>query len=202
MKNTLILALIGIIFFSCSGEKATEITQEMGSRVEDSGSSSDEREKIAKGEANFSVSVSIDGKEMDFSAINTEDNIVFMNNALNLKLVDENQNVCMVNLLGEGVYESTPNSFTLQNSELSQEEQMTSKKKRSHVEVYWPQTNTQYDKKILYSGEVTLEKLTDDIIEISFTGEGIDYGRSPNKGPFYPMTGKIRLENYNSYDIR
>jgi len=173
--------------------------------IEDSKSSLRKKKDEIKKATTIKVDASINGKKIIIDKIDPKYNsvVVLLNDGLQLKYTDMNNRVTMVHVFDSAIYKGTPITFSQQVSALTPEEQMTSKKKRSLVEIVIPSKPQRIgDRAMFYKGDVVLEEFTDEKIVVKFKGEGFPTGSNNAKNKLFPMEGTIVVENYNIYDGR
>ncbi|WP_066224600.1 hypothetical protein [Formosa haliotis] len=196
-----IIVLILCLCFGCKDKPENKEVIDFIKDIDITHGIADDELDTSRKQPIFNVDVSLNGKKVDFTQLSTKENVVFMDAGLNIKLVNKNKNVCMLNFISDDLYTTIPNSFTFQSVNLPMNQQLISERKRSHIQVYIPETNTNKDVKILYTGEAIIQKLTEDEIEITFQGKARTPGETePEK--LYDFEGHINIQDYNIYDIR
>lgn len=200
-KNMILIVLFAILI-SCKNDKAeTNITKEA---TEVSSVKKNKGDKTKKNTI-IKVDATINNKKINIDAIDPKYNsvVVLLNDAIQFKYTDFNNQVVLVNIFDEKIHHTIPNTFSQQVSALPFKEQMTSKEKRSRLEIVIPSKPVkQGDAIVFYQGDVILKEYTDKKIIINFKGEGFPVGSNIKKDKLFPMEGSIVIEDYNIYDGR
>ncbi|MEN8125370.1 MAG: hypothetical protein ABFR32_09580 [Bacteroidota bacterium] len=200
----LILFTFIVILPGCKSDKS-DTKVKTNSVKEISKTSSKKKKDKTKKNTTIKVDATINGKKIIIDKINPKYNsvVVLLDDGIQFKYTDINNRVAMVHVFDSGIYKTTPITFSQQVSALTPEEQMTSKIKRSLVEIIIPSKPQMIgDRAMFYKGNVVLEEFTDEKIVVNFKGEGFPTGSNNAKNKLFPMEGIIVVENYNIYDGR
>jgi len=204
-KSLILLTLIAALV-NCGNDKSdTKLKTNIVKEASKTSSKKKKKDDKTKKKTIVKVEAMIDGKNVIFNDIDPKNNsvVVLLDDGIQLKYTDINNQVVMVHLFDSGIYKTTPITFSQQVSALTPEEQMTSKIKRSLVEFVIPSKPQRIgDRAMFYKGNVVLEEFTDEKIVVNFKGEGFPTGSNNAKDKLFPMEGTIVVENYNIYDGR
>lgn len=204
----LLIILLSILFISCN-ENKTEIKKSNENEISKTTVKKEKKEKKGKKLAKVTVDAIIKGENFTLNAIDFKKSgeVVYLNDGLQFKFVDVNDQLVLVNIFSPEIHKTTPITFSQQISALSVKEQASTRMKRSRLEIVIPtERKLESDSKIFYDGNVVLEEFTDDKIVVSFKGKGFTRNLNPSSSSFedklFPMEGKIIVENFKTYDGR
>ena len=158
---------------------------------------SDER-KVPTG----TVNVQFDGESASFTAFdpNMTTDVTYLNNGIQFRIISVTNQSVLVNMYAPDFLKKIP--ITISQQSYALEGQAGYKvETQSRLEVTIPNNPVQKrDAKVLYEGTVTLNELSENRLVVTFSGTGLPIADS--KTDFFPLSGKIVLENFNVYDFR
>lgn len=203
--KTLMLFAFIIILQGCGNDKSDKKVN-TNSVKEASNTPSKKKRDDTKKNTTVKVDATIKGVKFNMDQIidpKLNYFVVLLNEGIQFKYTDTNNQVVLVHLYDPSIYESTPNSFTQQIATLPREEQVNVKVKGSKLSI------STADKELrslnfteLLEGNVILQEFTDDKISIGFKGKGFSVGSNNAKSKLFPMEGTIVVEDYNVADGR
>lgn len=201
IKILMLSALLCFASVGCKNDTSDSPSAEANARRASSSSKSKKqavKRKIIKG----IVEVQFDVQTVSFSDFdqNVSTDVVYLNNGIQFRINSVDNQSVLVNMYTPDFFEKIPVTISQQTSALSIEESYKVKT-QSRLEVVIPTIpENKRDYKVLYDGTVTLNELSENRLVVTFSGRGSPF--YDTKGDFFPMEGKIVLENFNVYDIR
>ena len=201
----LILFAFIVILPGCSNDKS-DTKVKTNSVEEVSKTPSKKKKDQTKKNTIVKVDATINGEKIIIDQIidpKQNNVVVLLNEGIQFKYADSNNQVVLVHLYDPSIYKSTPNSFTQQIATLPREEQVIVKVKSSKLSISTSNTELRsLNISELFEGDVILQEFTEDKVSIRFKGKGFSVGSNNAKNKLFPMEGTIVVENYNIADGR
>lgn len=202
-KILILFALI-VILPGCGNDKS-DAKVKTNSLKEELNFSSKKKKDETKKNTTVKVHVTVNQEKIIIDQIDPKhyNLVVFMNEGIQFKFTDFNNQVVLVHLYDPDIYKSTPNSFKQQIAALPPKEQALVKVKGSKLSI---STSNKELRSLniseLFEGDVILQEFTENRISLSFKGKGFSVGINNAKSNLFPMEGNIVIENYNIHDGR
>ena len=205
IKKLILITLVAFLQ-SCGNDKSnTKINTNIVKEISTPSNWDIKKKDKIKKNTLVTIDATIEGKEIVFDQVNPKYSnlVVLFNDFIQLKYTDMNGIIILVHLYDSEIYNKNPNKFEKQVATLSRSEQANVKVKSSKLSFTIPDTKPgAINIKELFNGEVILKEFTEERILILFEGQGFPVGVNQGKSKLFPMTGKIVIENYNTYDSR
>lgn len=197
----LIVTFLSVSLNSCKNEsKSASNNQNADKEVlysSKKSKASDER-KVPTG----TVDVQFEGESASFADFdpNMTTDITFLDNGIQFIITSLKNQAVLVNMYSPEFFKKIPITISQQSYAISPGDG-SEVKTQSRLEVTIPNNPVQKrDTKVLYEGTVTLSELSENRLVLTFSGTGLPIADS--KTDFFPLSGKIVLENFNVYDMR
>ncbi len=200
----LILFALVVILPGCGNDKS-DAKVKTNSVKQESNNPSKKKKDETKKNTTVKVDVTVNQEKIIIDQIDPKHSslVVLLNEGIQFKYTDFNDQVVLVHLYDPSIYKSTPNSFKQQMAALPPKEQALVKVKGSKLSI---STSNKELRSLniseLFEGDVILQEFTDNKISISFKGKGFSVGLNNSKNNLFPMEGNIVVENYNIHDGR
>ncbi len=199
MKKIISFVLFIILIVSCKNETKKNENQDVKTSVLPTPVKKEQERKIITG----MVEAQIDGQPFNMNTFDQKltTDVTFLDNGIQFRINDVNKKSVLVNMYAPDLLKHIPITISQQTSALEIEEAYKVKT-QSRLEVVIPSEQPmQGDSKVLYTGTVSLEELSENKLVVTFSGNGFSSG-STLKKELFPMEGKIVLDNFNVYDFR
>lgn len=200
-RRLLMVVFLTVSLYGCKNELRnpanTEVSDNDRSYSSKKIKSSDER-KVPTG----TVNVQFDGESASFTDFdpNMTTDVTFLDNGIQFVITSMKKEAVLVNMYAPEFFKKIPITISQQSYAIPVGESFEVKT-QSRLEVTIPNNPVhKRDTKVLYEGTVTLSELSENRLVLTFSGTGLPIADS--KTDFFPLSGKIVLENFNVYDFR
>ncbi len=205
IKTKILILFALIVILSGCGIDKSDAKVKTNSVKEKSNIPSKKKKDETKKNTTVKVDVTINQEKIIIDQIDPKHSslVVLLNEGIQFKYTDFNNQVVLVHLYDPNIYKSTSNSFRQQIAALPPKEQALVKVKGSKLSI---STSNKELRSLniseLFEGDVILQEFTENKISLSFKGKGFSVGVNNSKSNLFPMEGNIVVENYNIHDGR
>ncbi|MDD3720990.1 MAG: hypothetical protein PHW92_00685 [Lutibacter sp.] len=200
-KNLIVLIVMTFALINCKNEAQNSSNKDDDNNEVSTSSKSNNKSDQRKVPTGI-VKVQFDGETVEFTDFdpNMTTDVTYLDNGIQFRINSKNDQSVLVNMYSPKLLKKIPITISQQTYALQGEEGFKVET-QSRLEVFIPSNPpNKRDSKVLYEGTVTLSELSENKLVVTFSGTGLPIGDS--KTDFFPLEGKIVLENFNVYDFR